>query len=753
MGVPSLYRWLTDKWPKVAQTTVEELPQVLDKEPQSIDTSLPNPNGLEFDNLYLDMNGIIHPCVRGEEGGVPPSTQEEMFEAIFSYIDRLFNLVRPRKILYMAIDGTAPRAKMNQQRSRRFRSAQEAQDKQEEEEKIAENLQSSTDGSPVSVKPRFDTNQITPGTKFMFDLAEALRFFISHKISTDPGWKYLKVVLSDANVPGEGEHKIMDFIRSQRFIGTKGGYNPNTRHVLYGLDADLIMLGLATHEPYFWILRENVFNQGKPITPTCDLCGQAGHLKEACCFKQIPKNERKDHHLHSGQPVAAPTTSFLLFSVSILREYLFHQFAKVSSILTKIEFDFERFIDDYVFLCFLCGNDFLPHIPSLSIREGGIDILCNLYLSALPNLDSYLTSQGNTEFASVAAVVSKLGLVEPRIFKIRHSIEEKMRKARERRQRQEDLVQPPPEKVKRVEEEPADDDIPEDLIDDDDVSDDEDYDLVANPVNLKTTTVILNKEVFLHETDGRPQYYQVKFDIDITTDEGKKQLEQLCTSYCEGLAWTLKYYFQGCPSWRWFYPYHYAPLAEDLATYMPSCTIDFDSTTRPFLPAEQLLAVFPKASSQWIPKPYRELMLDPQSPLADFFPEQIILDKDGDKPIWRAVVLLPFIDEKLFLESVEGNDYFNRMNEEDRERNLIHPNILFVNAENTLGSFVVATSATEGQFELVPGNQIGSYKSYTEEQMTDDVIKIDPARSHGLVGFLKFFKNGRLLSVLPLLLH
>jgi len=297
MGVPKFYRWISERYPKINQVITDA-------------ALLP-----EFDHLYLDMNGIIHGCTHPSHMDISDVVPEkDMMLGIMHYLDRIITqIVRPKVSVFMAIDGVAPRAKLNQQRSRRFRSARDMAEATKEEGKHAK--VTNADGSSTT-SDLFDSNCITPGTEFMDRVSNAIKYMIRKKIKEDPLWKSLKIIYSGHDIPGEGEHKIMQHIRDMR---CEEGYQPNTRHCMYGQDADLIMLGLVSHEPHFTLLREIV-----------DFGG--GFSRNDNALKTVFKFSKQ--------------ADFQLLHLSILREYLSIEFVYG---LDPESYDLERIIDDFVF--------------------------------------------------------------------------------------------------------------------------------------------------------------------------------------------------------------------------------------------------------------------------------------------------------------------------------------------------------------------------------------------------------------------
>ncbi|XP_059616160.1 5'-3' exoribonuclease 2 homolog [Phlebotomus argentipes] len=729
MGVPAFFRWLSRKYPSVIIECVENRVQSADGQDIPEDASLPNPNGIEFDNLYLDMNGIIHPCTHPEDKPAPKN-EDEMMVAIFEYIDRLFAIVRPRKLLYMAIDGVAPRAKMNQQRSRRFRASKETAEKAAEIKRVREELKTRGAVLPPEKEKgeHFDSNCITPGTPFMERLSRCLHYYVHDRMNNHPGWKGIKVILSDANVPGEGEHKIMDYIRRQR---SQPNHDPNTQHVLCGADADLIMLGLATHEPNFTIIREEFLpNKERP----CEVCSQFGH--------ELSKCEGLNGSESNEPPPVAKEVQFIFVRLPVLREYLERELEMPN---LPFEYNFDRVIDDWVFMCFFVGNDFLPHLPSLEIREGAIDRLVNLYKKCVYKTGGYLTDSGDVNLQRVEMIMQDLGLMEDQIFKTRQQKEQmfKMRDKQRRMQQQAPKLkmlhgsqfEPKPVgpghqhgPVQNARQEAAR------------------FRMMANPLESMLTPEDNRRgmkrksdqmeeqqqqpqeskqeeeeeeeevadEVRLWEDGFKDRYYESKFDVVAENVDFRYSVAQ---QYVKGLCWVLQYYYQGCASWNWYFPYHYAPFASDFIN-ISSLSTKFERGTKPFKPLEQLMGVFPAASKSHIPEPWGELMIDPRSTIIDFYPEDFKIDLNGKKFAWQGVALLPFVDEKRLYKALEP--FYGKLTEAESRRNSLGCDRLYVGPANEgfkLLKGIYSNNIKEGAPVLIEGMQGMAY-------MSDDTVTI-----------------------------
>ena len=576
---------------------------------------------------------------------------------VFAYLDHIFRMVRPRRLLYMAIDGVAPRAKMNQQRSRRFRSALEAQKAREE---------AARKGEPEPSGEPFDSNCITPGTPFMARLSEHLRFYVLKKQTEDPLWQRTTVILSGHEVRGEGEHKIMEHIRWAR---GEPGWDPNQTHCLYGLDADLIMLALVTHEPHFCLLREVVkFGGGERGQPS----------------REVLSNPTDD--------------GFLLLHVGLLREYLDQEFRGIADAL-PFEYDCERVVDDFVLLSMLGRKRFLAPAADAGHRGRGAEhavrdvprTSARPWAATSRRLDGGRSTRrrpgarpggdGRDGGAGSGGPLARRGgqrgapgAQGERWARVRGAGQEgegrgwpgQKQRRRPRRTRNSARrwrrwpTAPAPTTPSTAAAVPLE------------TSPDADNDgISADPTMMSAA----KREMFEEGGGGiegwKEMYYREKLGLKVGEAPPLAELRQ---AYFEGLSWVLQYYYRGVASWTWYYPFHYAPMASDLADGLGELTARFDYGV-PFRPFEQLLAVQPPQSSALLPEPFRWLANAPHSPLA-VFPSELKVDFEGKRNDWEGVVLLPFLDEHLLKQCIASVPA-EKLTEAQIRRNRPGPLIVF----------------------------------------------------------------------------
>jgi 5'-3' exonuclease len=396
----------------------------------------------QFQNLYLDSNSIIYDSVReidkaGKMMPVPSDNYKNISAMVCTKLQKYIDEIRPSNTVYIAFDGVAPLAKMKQQRARRYRTA-------------------FMEKHGIIPKSVFSTSLITPGTDFMIFLSK----YVNEHFASNT-----KIIVSAADIPGEGEHKLFQYIREN----PEKHMDQNT--VIYGLDADLLMLSIFNNRA------SNMF-----------------------VYREAPEFAKSlNAELENG-------ASYIL-DINMLCD----------SILAEMNCKSQHFdrIYDYAFLCFMLGNDFLPHFPALNIRTNGIYNLLTAYKETVGSLaNTFIIANGEIQWAQFDKVVKWMAKRE----------EEWMRA----------------EYIKRGEIR---------------------FSMSGDKETVFNNAPLIYREVEHYINPTQPKweqrYYKALFGPDVS-------IENVCANYYQMLEWVYDYYTGECMDWRCQYESDDVVLLKDL---------------------------------------------------------------------------------------------------------------------------------------------------------------------------------------------
>jgi 5'-3' exonuclease len=314
MGIPSFFSFIVKNHPKIIKKLVEY--------------------NLKVNNFYLDCNSIIYDMVHTIDfTKLVDSDINTIINAVCLKIEEYILLLKPNNNIFIAFDGVAPVAKLDQQRSRRYKSLYQ--------NNMLKMIFKNTKPDP------WNTAAITPGTVFMHKLNEQVR----QKFNSPQKYNAKNIILSLSDRYGEGEHKLFEYIR--KFPDQHKDFNT----VIYGLDADLIMLSI-NHLP----ISENIY-----------------------LFRETPE------FIKSINSELEPNANYVIDIPELTKTITLdmNNGKELTSLQQKNR------IYDYIFLCFFLGNDFMPHFPAINIRTGGIDKMLNAYKATIGCTEENLTDGKN----------------------------------------------------------------------------------------------------------------------------------------------------------------------------------------------------------------------------------------------------------------------------------------------------------------------------------------------------------------------
>jgi len=528
-----------------------------------------DPNAITIDNLYLDSNSIIYDCLQLITYKNHKEFESVLLTNVCEKIEYYIKTIKPVQKLIIAFDGVAPVAKLSQQKNRRYKS-------------WFQNMINNDIHNTDNVKA-WDSASITPGTEFMTSLNKAIVLFFSNANN----YNLKEIIISGSNIPGEGEHKIYEYIRNN------AEYHKDTITVIYGLDADLIMLTL-NHLKYC----NNMF-----------LFRETPHF-----IKQIDNTLIANENYVLDIPEFADMLVYEMTQISPDSEI------KISDAV------YDNTIQDYIFMCFFLGNDFMPHFPALNIRTNGINHLINAYKALNADMSNILK-----EYIPKNNLINKNRIIWNNVSKFFKLLSEK-------------------EHLNILEEYKIKEKMEKRFMPTYTPKQEEDK-FISIPIYERAIETYINPS----ESDWEFRYYKSLFNIEfngIDYDTDLEKLRKIAVNYLETLEWTFKYYNEGCIDWKHCYKYNYPPLIEDLYKFIPHFDTDFleKKPKEPIHEYVQLCYVLPRHSLNLLPEDLFKILIDNYG---EYYRLDYKFHWAFCRYFWECHVLMPHIDLNILEKLVE----------------------------------------------------------------------------------------------------
>ena len=605
MGVPTLFKKIIDN-----------------KHYKNIHKGIKN-GQTNADYFFMDYNGIVYNAYENIKKDIEKNNytkdkiEELVLEEVVSCTKALIcNVVKPKKLTYIALDGPAPRAKMVQQRSRRFKAIMEKNFMKELNEKFKMN----------ESKVIWDRSaNISPGTEFMEKLSNRIIKAMKEKTFQQHN-NDMKIIFNNGNTPGEGEHKFLNLLRNMRTMESK----KNDKIYLYGRDADLIILAVCTHKSNIHIVRE-IKAENDP---------RLDEMYEGYTYLELNIDNLKDG-----------------FHNDIIRKDFFKEKEGIK-ITKKSKISL---LNDYIFLTFLAGNDFVLSLPFLKIKKRSLEKIIHIYQEIKDDFDDYLVKFDfrkdkkpsiNIEFLKKIYEMAALKEDEWMKKDIQSEVDKFLNGYVDERQKEFESKLSEYDKIKNR----------------------YTHMHIASPhhplfedYQKEIRSLDYNRDYEVWRNDYYDNFLGVK------SEEDSKMIDLCIENYLESLYFTLNYYLVGCPSWSWHYKFRVAPLLNDVFKYLDK-NKDIEKFNNfkldsPMTPFQQLLFILPPQNSHILPEVLRPIMSDDSIGVTQYYPEEIRIDAAFGGKTMYSEAILPEIDDNKLRNIIEK--YEKKLTGDEKNRNII----------------------------------------------------------------------------------